>query len=152
MLMTTDTRRRRSTARRAVATVELAIILPALLLIVMVCIDLGRAAYSFIALKNAARAGAGYAVMNTPQDNSWSQNVQSTTRNEMLNQTGYNANNLTFPNGAPSVTTDSGGPDATIRVVTITAQYPFRPLLSSLLGVANPINMRATVKMPMIRN
>ena len=137
--------------RQAVATVELAVIMPALILIVLIAIDLGRAAYTFIALKNAVRAGAGYAIMNPGSGAAWSTAVQNTTKNEMQNQTGYNANNLTFLNGTPSVTTDANGPDPTMQFVTVTVQYPFQPFLPSVLGVGSLINLKATVNLPLIR-
>ena len=136
--------------RKAAAAVELAMILLPLTMILLVCIDIGRAAYSYIALQNAVRAGAGYGAMNSSTGASWSQNVETTTKNEMQNQTGYNSANVTFPNGAPAVTTDTAGPDSTLRYVTVTAEYPFQPLVSYLTTGA--INLTATVKLPLLRN
>jgi hypothetical protein len=52
-------RRRR---RRGAAAVELALILPVFLLLLLGCHDFGRFAYTFIAVTNAARAGAGAGV------------------------------------------------------------------------------------------
>lgn len=54
------TSRRRGRRRGAVA-VEFAIILPLLTTIVLGCVDFGRFAHAYIAVANAARAGAGYA-------------------------------------------------------------------------------------------
>jgi Flp pilus assembly protein TadG len=53
---------------RAAAAVELALILPLFLLLVLGCIDFGRFAYTFIAVTNAARAGAGVGVMSQYPD------------------------------------------------------------------------------------
>ena len=50
--------------RRGAAAVELAMILPVLMTIVLGCVDFGRFAYNYIAVTNAARAGASYAIMN----------------------------------------------------------------------------------------
>ena len=51
--------------RRGAAAVEFAFVLPLLVLIVLGCIDFGRFAYSYIAITNAARAGAGYGCTHT---------------------------------------------------------------------------------------
>jgi len=47
--------------RRGAAAIECAIILPVLATIVFGCVDFGRFAHSYIAVSNAARAGAGFA-------------------------------------------------------------------------------------------
>jgi Flp pilus assembly protein TadG len=44
--------------RRGAAAAELAMILPLMLILVLGCVDFGRFAYSYIAVTNAARAGA----------------------------------------------------------------------------------------------
>ena len=46
--------------RCGAAAVELAVVLPVLLLLALGCVDLGRAAALNIALSNAARVGAEY--------------------------------------------------------------------------------------------
>ena len=50
--------------RRGAAAVEFAVILPLLVTIVLGCVDFGRFAYNYIALTNAARAGAAFGCMN----------------------------------------------------------------------------------------
>src|SRR2546423_13511130 len=50
----------RQSVRHAVAAVELAVLLPVLTTIVLGCVDFGRFAYNYIAVTNAARAGAAY--------------------------------------------------------------------------------------------
>ena len=56
--------RRRS---RGQSLVELALILPVILLIVMFAVDFGRAFYSWVTITNATRVGANYAAAN-PND------------------------------------------------------------------------------------
>jgi Flp pilus assembly protein TadG len=51
---------KRSSRRKGAAAVELAVILPVLILIVLGCVDFGRFAYTYVAVTNAARTGAGY--------------------------------------------------------------------------------------------
>src|SRR5438445_3994558 len=84
--------------RSGLAAVEFAVILPLLLTIVLGCVDFGRFAYSYIAVVNAARAGAAYAVMNSyvlADQAAWTSRVQQAARDEMNQQTGYVADNLT---------------------------------------------------------
>ena len=49
---------------RGQALVELALILPVLLLILLAAIDFGRVLFSWIEVTNAAREGAAYAILN----------------------------------------------------------------------------------------
>ncbi len=61
------TRRSRSRGgrpRRGAAAIELAIIMPVLLLLIFGCFDFGRFAYVSIAVTNAVRAGAGVALLS----------------------------------------------------------------------------------------
>src|SRR5262245_36883730 len=101
----------------------MAIILPLLVTIVLGCVDFGRFAYSYIALTNAARAGAAYAMMNNYSSstyNTWVANITTAAKNEMTGQTGYNSNNLTV--STPTVTVESNG----LRRVQLTVSYPFQ--------------------------
>lgn len=54
-------RRRRGTASRGQALVELAIVLPLLVLLLVMAIDFGRVFFGWVALHNAARIGADFA-------------------------------------------------------------------------------------------
>src|SRR6266849_1197925 len=51
-------------ARQGTAAVEFAIILPVVMVLVLGCIDFGRFPHSYIAVTNAARAGAGFGSVN----------------------------------------------------------------------------------------
>ena len=68
------------------------------MLIVLGFIDFGRFAYHHVAVTNAARAGAEYAIM-TPYvstgQSAWKAKVQQTARDEMTDQTGYDPSDLT---------------------------------------------------------
>ncbi len=55
---------RPATRERGAALVELAIILPVLIILVLGVIDLGRVFYSYEALVNATREGARYCALN----------------------------------------------------------------------------------------
>lgn len=67
------TRRSRS---RGQSLVELALVVPVLLLVLLLAIDLGRAFYSWVILQNAARIGANYAGLNAE---GWETNPDSPT-------------------------------------------------------------------------
>ena len=67
MRLPTLSRRRDRHRTRGQSLVELALILPVVLLIVMVGLDFGRAFYSWVTITNATRVGANYAAAN-PND------------------------------------------------------------------------------------
>ena len=86
--------------RRGVTAVEFALILPLLMTIVLGCVDYGRFAYDYIAVTNAARAGASYAIMNNYSPSTlatWQTGVRQAARDEMALQSGYVSGNLTVP-------------------------------------------------------
>jgi Flp pilus assembly protein TadG len=60
--------RPRSGARRGAAVLELAVLLPVLLSVALLAVDFGRFAYWYIAVTNAARAGAGVGSANPNGD------------------------------------------------------------------------------------
>lgn len=75
-----------ASTRRGVAAVEFALILPLLLLIVLGCVDFGRFASRYIAVTNAARAGAGFAIMNpytTTTEATWAAKLRQAVEDEM---------------------------------------------------------------------
>src|ERR1700678_3640138 len=61
-------KRSRRDRRRGSSATELALILPLFVTIVLGCVDFARFAYSDIALSNAVRAGAAWAMLNPPSN------------------------------------------------------------------------------------
>ncbi len=61
----------RRKARRGSAILEFSLISPILLSLLLLCIDFGRVPFYYIAVTNAARAGAGYASANPAPAGSW---------------------------------------------------------------------------------
>jgi hypothetical protein len=118
---------------------------------VLGCVDFGRFAYNYIALTNAARAGAAYGIMNNYSSSTfstWSAGITSAARAEMTGQTGYNSSNLTV--SAPVVTVESSG----LRRVQVTASYPFQTLIPwswTGVGIPSSVTMQRTVVVRMIR-
>src|SRR5262245_17088729 len=134
---------RRTTGRRGAAAVEFALVLPVMVLIALGCVDFGRFAYDYIALKNAARAGAEYAIM-TPYTSStqgaWESAIQQKAQDEMTNQTGYDSTNLTT---TTSVVIESTG----LRRVTVTATYDSFTTIVSWPGLPSDNKLVAAVDM-----
>jgi Flp pilus assembly protein TadG len=133
-------------ARFGLAAVEFAVILPLLMTIVLGCVDFGRFAYSYIALTNAARAGAAYAIMNPyllADQAPWMARIQQTAQDEMYQQTGYVAASLTIQTTA---FTDANG----LQRVQITAGYPFQ-MIVPWPGIPNNVMLQTAVQMRAIR-
>src|SRR5689334_16432508 len=106
--------------RPAAAALELALVLPILIFLALWCVDYGRYAYYSIAVQNAARAGAEYAIMDpysTSGKTAWTNGVIQAARDEMTNQTGYNSAALSV---TPTVTFEK---TTGLPVVTVTASY-----------------------------
>ena len=141
--------------RRGATAVEFALIRPPLVTIVLGCVDFGRFAYNYIAVTNAARAGASYAIMNnfSPSASSfsaWKAAITEAARDEMKLQTGYSANNLVISELA--VTKDPA--PSNLRRVRVTASYRFTTLVNwnwPLLRIPSSIDMTRQVEMRMIR-
>jgi Flp pilus assembly protein TadG len=126
--------------------VEFALILPLLVTLVLGCVDFGRFAYSYVALTNAAQAGANYATSNSylaAGASQWTTQVQQEAANEMNQQTGYNSQNLTV-----SVSTTLEG--VALRRVQVTATYPFKTIVN-WPGISSNVTMSRTVVMRSIR-
>jgi Flp pilus assembly protein TadG len=137
--------------QRGAAAAEFAIILPLLTMIVLGCVDFGRFAYNYIAVNNAARAGAAYAMMNNYSAstyNTWANNITAAAQAEMAGQANYNSSNLTV--SAPVVTVESSG----LRRVQLTVSYPFQTLVNwSWTGFSIPssMTMQQTIVVRLIR-
>jgi Flp pilus assembly protein TadG len=138
---------RRDGVRRGASSAELAVLLPVLMLIVLGCIDFGRFGYNYIAVTNAARTGAEYAVMTpylTSGQSAWQTKIQEKARDEMYQQTGYNANNLTT---AAAVTIEGNG----LRRVRVTATYSSFQTLIPWPGIPSQVTLRSAVETRVIR-
>ncbi len=146
--------------RRGAAAVELAIILPLFLTIVLGCVDFGRFCYTYIAVSNAARAGAAWAMLNPPSNMttpaaSWQTSIQtacgatSGQLGEMTNQPGFESSSLTVPTVTPVLNSDG-----TTYRFTVSASYPFTTIITwnlSGYGIPNSITLKQQVTMRFIR-
>ena len=147
----------RSIRRGGVVATEFALVLLVVVLIALICVDFGRFAYTHIAVRNAARAGGGYGIMNPypigdqSAQTSWQTGVQTAARDELTGQNGYVSNDLTTAATADSVDQTTG-----LRKVEVTATYGdgtttgFRTIVS-WPGIPDRVQLRTTVVMCMIR-
>src|SRR5262249_52909017 len=101
-----------------------------------------------IALKNAARAGGSYAIMNSytsAQSAAWQAAIQQAARDEMYQQTGYVSGSLTT---ATSVTLEASGTRRRVRVV---ATYASFNTIFSWPWLPDSIDLRSAVDIYAIR-
>jgi Flp pilus assembly protein TadG len=141
-----DAQHEKRTPRRAAAAAELAFILPVLVMIVLGCVDFGRFLYTYIAVTNAARAGAGYGSVNaytTSTYGTWQTDIRSAVIDELSGVYGFDSGDLTVT--STGVTESSGYWRAQVQV-----QYPFETLVS-WPSIPSSITMQRTAVMRGIR-
>ncbi len=118
--------------RRGVAALEMAVVAPFLLLILMACIDIGRAISQSIDLTHAVRAGAQYAFTAANAQAL----IESTIRNALPpNRSAATITTTCYcgalPNGdaglPPVAACDSACPAGSARMMTLRAELPFQP-------------------------
>lgn len=137
-------RNARTPKRKAVATVEFAVILPLLMLLVLGCVDFGRVAHSYIAVTNAARSAIGYAIVHpfTPRSQAqWVTNVQSVAANEMQLIPGFDASTVVV-----NTATDPQG----VTQVSVSVTYRFQ-LITPWPSLPHTVTMNRQVVMRHIR-
>jgi Flp pilus assembly protein TadG len=142
-------RRRQSSrgSRRGATATEFAIIFPVLMTIVLACIDLGRFGYMYIAVTNAARAGAGYGSVQrvtTTTLPAWRSAIRTTCTNEISGATGFDAKALSIPD--PVLITEQGG----LKRVQVRVDYQFSMLVNWPF-LPNQMALSRTVEMRMVR-
>jgi Flp pilus assembly protein TadG len=138
----------RSARRRAASAAEFAVILPALMLIVLGCVDFGRFAYHYLAIQNAARAGAEYAIMTpyTPTaKDAWKGKVRTAAGAELEGQTGYDPAGLTVT--VPDPVVEGNG----LRRVRVEVAYTGFETVVSWPGIPDAPTLRAAVVMRAVR-
>ncbi len=144
--MRAESRAIAGTRRRAALATELAIVVVVLIFLTLICVDFGRVAYHHIAVTNATRAGAEYAITNPSgsDQSTWRAQIQATARAELTNQTDCDPNQLTTE---VSVATDADG----LLRVRVTASYTGFRTLVSWPGIPDAPTLRSSVMMPAIR-
>jgi Flp pilus assembly protein TadG len=140
----------------------MAMILPVFITIALGCVDFGRFAYSYIAVSNAARAGAAYAMMRPPSSYAsppaaWQTAIRNAVSNEMFEENYHATGNSTGLTVA-AVTPVLNGDGTTYRF-TVTASYPFTTVVTwsismfgTPLGIPQSLTLSKSATMPFIRN
>ncbi len=132
--------------RGGTAAVEFALILPVLMLLLLGCIDFGRFPHSYIAVTNAARAGAGFGSVNpytTATATTWKADIKQAVIDEMGKLDGFDTTQL---NVTSSYIDDGNG----LWRVKVTVSYPFQTVVN-WAGLPNTVTMQQTTVMRGIR-
>ena len=136
--------------RRGVAMVELAVVLPLLLLLLLGAIDFGRFAHSYITVTNASRSGAAFGAVNpftTATQGNWQTQVRDRVTQEMQGVMDADAE---FGDADLAVTAvrslDAGG----LWRIRVEVTYPFEPLVP-WPGIPARLDMKRAVEMRGIR-
>src|SRR5436309_1858896 len=132
--------------RAGATAVEFVVILPLMTAMILACIDLGRFGYNYIAVTNAARAGAAYGIMNPYSSSSlstWTAAVKQAAKDEMAQQPGYDSNSL---NVTVTTATETNG----LRRVRVSASYPFQTVVN-WPGIPSQLTLDGVVEMRSIR-
>jgi Flp pilus assembly protein TadG len=153
--MTIRTIRQSAAGDEGGALVELAVVLPVLILILVSAIDFSRVFYTSIALTNAARAGAQFGSFNSAASGNFA-GMQTAataatnlpgvtavaTRTCACSTDGGTFSSTTTPNDctSPEATACASG---THRVITVTVSVSkaFSMIIGNLPGVANTITL-----------
>lgn len=127
--------------RRGAATLEFAVLLPFLLLMVVAGVDFARVYYHHLTLNNAARNGAVYASSH-PDRAVDTKAIQDVVLDDTKNFTPP-------PTVTSKITTDSNGKS----IVTVTASWDFHtvidyPGMAQLYTLTQSVEMRVTDKTP----
>jgi len=121
--------------------IEYALFLPVLLLILAIMFDLGMALYDSMSLKEAARAGAQYAMKNPSDTAGLTQVVSDATGISALNLTVTSSESCQCADGTGvNCGTSCADGSATETYVTVLAQEPYTPLLPYPESLA-PLNL-----------
>jgi Flp pilus assembly protein TadG len=132
--------------RRGAAAVEMALVLPLILLLAFAVADFGRVVHAYLVVSNAARCGAEYGSMHeftVYTRSSWEAQIRSVMEGEMSGLQGFSATNL---QSTYTTTTDSDG----LFQVRVGATYPFTTIVS-WPGIPAQVLLSHQVEMRQVR-
>jgi Flp pilus assembly protein TadG len=136
----------RPAGRRGIAAIELAVVLPLVLLFAFAVVDFGRVVHTYITLANAARCGAEYGSMHNFTEYTydfWESQVRLAIQQEMEGLSGVSPENL---QSTVVTTTDNDG----LFRVAVDTTFPFRTVVR-WPGVPSEVRLRRQVVMRQIR-
>jgi len=131
----------RQRRRRGSTTVEFAVLLPLLLTVALLCVDFGRFAHYFIAVKNAARTGAGFGSthrVTTATRPVWNAAIRQKVQDELDENSWFAADQLMV--ATPQIIDEGDG----FSRVRVEVSYAFHTLVNwpFLPGYNDPIALR----------
>ena len=130
--------------RRGVSAVEFALVLPVLLTLVGGAVDFGRCFYTYVAVTNAARAGAEYASTNPVTTNTlgvWISDIEDVVARELGDRF-----TETPDVEAQMPDTEADG----MRRIRVEVSYPFETIVT-WPGVPHQFEITQAVEMRVIR-
>lgn len=146
MLSSTDSKMSRPSQRQGAAALELAIAMPLIVTLLLGCVDFGRFGHTYIAVTNAARAGADFASMNPVPSSgasTWTAGVKEAVADELGSS--FDASKIAVP--APVTTVDANG----FKRVRVQVNYPFQTLVPWPIIRNNAFTLTRAVEMRVIR-
>lgn len=144
----------RRSSKNGQSLIEMALLLPVLLLITVVTLDIGRAIYYYSAIYNAAREGARYAIVNQCQlDDNTCNSCEIRDEEEIKNQAskylvGLDASKITFV-PPPQLTDYSDEIDDCTKVL-VTVNYEFQvitPIANLFINNGGSITLSSSSEM-----
>lgn len=119
--------------------VEMAFILPILVLVLAASVDLGRAFYAYVSMTNAAREGARFGAGYPPYKSDYTSGIQTRTQTELSSY------GITVATGDIVVSCSEYSDNSTIACssadpgdrVTVRINYPFQFLTTAILGLGS---------------
>ena len=132
--------------RTGAATVEMALVLPVVLLFAFACVDFGRVVHAYVVVSNAARCGAEYGSMHkftTYTHPFWESEVRLAIEQEMEGLASFDAGNL------QTTLTTSTDADGLFRL-DVEVRYPFQTVVH-WPGVPSQTVLNHRVSMRQIR-
>ena len=139
--MRTGSEPRRGAGERGVNLIEMALVLPLLLLLLAGVVDLGRAFYTYVSLTNAVREGARFASKLPYDDNEGAIVALVVARVREEPRQSVPEESITVEQPIEGLGGAKGSP------VTVRASLLFEPTLGSILGVETiPIRTEATMR------
>ncbi|MGE5481700.1 MAG: TadE/TadG family type IV pilus assembly protein [Bacteroidota bacterium] len=142
------------TSRRGAAgqaLVEMALLVPSLLLIVLLAVDFGRAFYDYERLTNAAREGAMWIARNPAITSANLGTLDNEDENEHIDKILARVRSEGGTCSGGAVTLDGvPNPGPTTAVVAVKCQFQLYSPIGSLIGASesNQITLRSQASMP----
>lgn len=141
----------RRSLRRGSATLEFAILLPILMTVALLCVDFGRFVHTYIAVTNAARAGAGFGSFHPvipATEAAWRAQIRQAVEDEL--PVDEPTENPRFNSALLTVVINRFDEGSGFRRVEVTVTYPFHTVVLPEFKIT-PRAIQRTVAMRGIR-